>query len=57
MKKLDLKLSEYEIKLLINVINKELTILDNTELEKNEKEYIQLIDLKEYLIGDVIFGK
>ena len=46
MKKLDLKLSEYEIKLLINVINKELTILDNTELEKNEKEYIQLIDLK-----------
>ena len=54
MKKLDLKLSEYEIKLLINVINKELTILDNTELEKNEKEYIQLIDLKEYLIGDVI---
>ena len=57
MKKLDLKLSEYEIKLLINVINKELTILDNTELEKNEKEYIQLIDLKEYLIGDVILGK
>tara|TARA_R100000329_G_C7487924_1_gene171885 strand:+ start:269 stop:442 length:174 start_codon:yes stop_codon:yes gene_type:complete len=56
MKKLDLKLSEYEIKLLINVINKELTILDNTELEKNEKEYIQLIDLKEYLIGDVILG-
>ena len=56
MKKLDLKLSEYEIKLLINVINKELTILDNTELEKNEKEYIQLIDLKEYLIGDVIHG-
>jgi len=56
MKKLDLKLSEQEIKLLINVINKELTILDNTELEKNEKEYIQLIDLKEYLIGDVILG-
>ena len=56
MNKLDLKLSEQEIKLLINVINKELTILDNTELEKNEKEYIQLIDLKEYLIGDVILG-
>ena len=57
MKKLDLKLSEYEIKLLINVINKELTILDNTELEKNYQEYIQLIDLKEYLISDVILGK
>ena len=57
MNKLDLKLSEQEIKLLINVINKELTILDNTELEKNYQEYIQLVDLKEYLIGDVILGK
>ena len=57
MNKLDLKLSEQEIKLLINVINKELTILDNTELEKNYQEYIQLIDLKEYLISDVILGK
>ena len=57
MNKLDLKLSEQEIKLLINVINKELTILENTELEINHVEYNQLVDLKEYLIGDVIHGK
>ena len=57
MNKLDLKLSQKEIKLLINVINKELTILENTELEINHVEYNQLVDLKEYLIGDVIHGK
>ena len=51
MKKLDLKLSEYEIKLLINVINKELTILDNTEFETNKNEIVELIGLKNYLIA------
>ena len=47
---LKLELSEYEIKLLLIVINKEITILNNTELEINKKELFDLIKISNYLI-------
>ena len=51
MNKLDLKLSEYEIKQLIFVLNQKIIILDNTELEINSDELVELIGLKNYLIA------
>ena len=51
MKKLDLKLSEYEIKQLIYVLNEKIIVLDNTEFEINNDEQIELIGLKNYLIA------
>ena len=50
MKKLDLKLSEYEIKQLIYVLNEKIIVLDNTEFETNKNEIVELIGLKNYLI-------
>ena len=47
---LKLELKEYEIKLLLIVINKEITILNNTELEVNQKELFDLIKISNYLI-------
>jgi|9_EtaG_2_1085328.scaffolds.fasta_scaffold241109_2 hypothetical protein len=47
---LKLELSEYEIQLLLIVINKEITILNNTELEINQKELFDLIKISNYLI-------
>ena len=47
---LKLQLKEYEIKLLLIVINKEITILNNTELEVNQKELFDLIKISNYLI-------
>tara|TARA_R100001591_G_scaffold31219_1_gene42190 strand:- start:171 stop:368 length:198 start_codon:yes stop_codon:yes gene_type:complete len=49
-KKLKLELSEYEIQLLLIVINKEITILNNTDLEINKKELFDLIKISNYLI-------
>jgi len=49
---LKLKLKEYEIKLLLIVINKEITILNNTDLEINKKELFDLIKISNYLIGE-----
>ena len=51
MKKLNLKLSEYEIKQLIYVLNEKIIVLDNTELEINSDELVELIGLKNYLIA------
>lgn len=51
MKKLDLKLSEYEIKQLIYVLNEKIIVLDNTEFETNKDEIVELIGLKHYLIA------
>ena len=51
MKKLDLKLSEYEIKQLIYVLNEKIIVLDNTEFETNKNEIVELIGLKHYLIA------
>ena len=51
MKKLDLKLSEYEIKQLIYVLNEKIIVLDNTEFQINNDEQIELIGLKNYLIA------
>ena len=51
MKKLDLKLSEYEIKQLIYVLNEKIIVLDNTEFETNKDEIVELIGLKNYLIA------
>ena len=51
MNKLNLKLSEYEIKQLIYVLNEKIIILDNTELEINRDELVELIGLKNYLIA------
>ena len=51
MKKLDLKLSEYEIKQLIYVLNEKIIVLDNTEFETNKNEIVELIGLKNYLIA------
>ena len=51
MNKLNLKLSEYEIKQLIYVLNEKIIILDNTELEINSDELVELIGLKNYLIA------
>lgn len=51
LRKIDLKLSEYEMKQLVYVLNKEITILDNTELEINNNEIVELIGLKNYLIA------
>ena len=50
MKKLDLKLSEYEIKQLIYVLNEKIIVLDNTEFETNKNEIVELIGVKNYLI-------
>ena len=47
---LKLELKEYEIKLLLIVINKEITILNNTNLEINKKELFDLIKISNYLI-------
>ena len=47
---LKLELSEYEIQLLLIVINKEITILNNTDLEINQKELFDLIKISNYLI-------
>jgi hypothetical protein len=47
---LKLELKEYEIKLLLIVINKEITILNNTDLEINKKELFDLIKISNYLI-------
>ena len=47
---LKLELKEYEIKLLLIVINKEITILNNTDLEINQKELFDLIKISNYLI-------
>ena len=47
---LKLQLKEYEIKLLLIVINKEITILNNTDLEINKKELFDLIKISNYLI-------
>ena len=47
---LKLQLKEYEIKLLLIVINKEITILNNTDLEINQKELFDLIKISNYLI-------
>ena len=44
---LKLELKEYEIKLLLIVINKEITILNNTDLEINQKELFELHGLFE----------
>ena len=49
-KKLKLELSEYETQLLLIVINKEITILNNTDLEINKKELFDLIKISNYLI-------
>tara|TARA_X000001382_G_scaffold128853_1_gene119481 strand:+ start:34 stop:333 length:300 start_codon:yes stop_codon:yes gene_type:complete len=51
MNKLDLKLSEYEIKQLIYVLNEKIIVLDNTEFEINNDEIVELIGLKNYLIA------
>ena len=51
MKKLDLKLSEYQIKQLIYVLNEKIIVLDNTEFETNKDEIVELIGLKHYLIA------
>ena len=51
MNKLDLKLSEYEIKQLIYVLNEKIIVLDNTEYETNKDEIVELIGLKYYLIA------
>ena len=51
MNKLDLKLSEYEIKQLIYVLNEKIIVLDNTEFETNKNEIVELIGLKNYLIA------
>ena len=51
MNKLDLKLSEYEIKQLIYVLNEKIIVLDNTEFETNKDEIVELIGLKHYLIA------
>ena len=51
MNKLDLKLSEYEIKQLIYVLNEKIIVLDNTEYETNKDEIVELIGLKHYLIA------
>jgi hypothetical protein len=50
MNKLDLKLSEYQIKQLIYLLNEKIIVLDNTEFETNKNEIIELIGLKNYLI-------
>ena len=50
MKKLDLKLSEYQIKQLIYVLNEKIILLDNTEFETNKNEIVELIGVKNYLI-------
>ena len=50
MKKLDLKLSEYQIKQLIYVLNEKIIVLDNTEFETNKNEIVELIGVKNYLI-------
>ena len=49
--KLDLKLSEYQIKQLIYLLNEKIIVLDNTEFETNKNEIIELIGLKNYLIA------
>ena len=54
MNKLNLKLTEPEISLLVNVISKELNILENKGFEKNYNKYLGLVDLKNYLIEDII---
>ena len=46
MKKLDLKLSEYQIKQLIYVLNEKIIVLDNTEFETNKNEIVELIGVK-----------
>ena len=51
MDKIDLKLSEYEMTQLVYILNKEITLLDNTELEINSDELVELIGLKNYLIA------
>ena len=51
MNKLDLKLSEKEIKQLIYVLNEKIIVLDNTEFETNKDEIVELIGLKHYLIA------
>ena len=51
MNKLDLKLSEYEIKQLIYVLNEKIIVLDNIEFETNKDEIVELIGLKNYLIA------
>jgi len=51
MNKLDLKLSEKEIKQLIYVLNEKIIVLDNTEYETNKDEIVELIGLKYYLIA------
>ena len=51
MNKLDLKLSEYEIKQLIYVLNEKIIVLDNTEFQINNDEIVELIGLKNYLIA------
>ena len=51
MKKLDLKLSEYQIKQLIYVLNEKIIVLDNTEFETNKNEIVELIGVKNYLIA------
>tara|TARA_R100001129_G_scaffold171475_1_gene141627 strand:+ start:487 stop:675 length:189 start_codon:yes stop_codon:yes gene_type:complete len=51
MNKLDLKLSEKEIKQLIYVLNEKIIVLDNTEYEINSDELVELIGLKNYLIA------
>ena len=43
MKKLDLKLSEYQIKQLIYVLNEKIIVPDNTEFETNKNEIVELI--------------
>jgi len=51
MNKLNLKLSEKEIKQLIYVLNEKIIVLDNTEFEINNDEIVELIGLKNYLIA------
>ena len=49
MKTLNLKLNKYRIRLLINILNKEITVLENTELEINKNELLELIETRKYL--------
>tara|TARA_A100001011_G_C14191065_1_gene791342 strand:+ start:969 stop:1139 length:171 start_codon:yes stop_codon:yes gene_type:complete len=51
MNKLNLKLTEYEVKQLIYVLNEKIIVLDNIELEINSDELVELIGLKNYLIA------
>ena len=51
MNKLNLKLTEYEVKQLIYVLNEKIIVLDNTEFEINNDEIVELIGLKNYLIA------